>query len=146
MGSRGPVPNRSEDLSRARNANRADRAPITKGQSRPATIPEPDPNWHPIARMLWDAACESGQADFYESSDYAFLYSICEDLSRYKRSEKRSAMMFAALNAAFEALLITEGARRRVRIELQGAEEETDTTADDVAAEYGSGLRLVHSA
>lgn len=42
---------------------------MTKGQSRPATIPQPDPDWHPIALMLWNAALESGQADFYESSD-----------------------------------------------------------------------------
>lgn len=80
--------------------------------------------------MLWDSTIESGQADFYESSDYAFLYSICEDLSEYKRSVKRSAMMFAALNAAFEALLITEGARRRVRIELQDEPQEEAEVVD----------------
>lgn len=130
MGVRGPVPNRSEDLSRDRDANRGDRPAVTKGQSRPATIPDPDPDWHPIAHMLWDSTIESGQADFYESSDYAFLYSICEDLSEYKRSVKRSAMMFAALNAAFEALLITEGARRRVRIELQDEPQEEAEVVD----------------
>lgn len=71
MGQRGLVPNRSEDLSRDRDSDRGDRAPISRGQSRPATIPEPDPEWRRVARMLWDAALTSGQADFYESSDYA---------------------------------------------------------------------------
>jgi hypothetical protein len=56
MGQRGPVPNRSEDLSRDRDANRGDRPPISKGQSRPASVPDPDPEWHRVARMLWDAA------------------------------------------------------------------------------------------
>jgi len=143
MGSRGPVPNRSTDLSRDRNADRAERVPITKGMSRPATIPDPDPAWHPIARMLWDAACESGQADFYESSDYAWLYNICEDLDRYKRSEKRSSMMFAALNQAFEALLITEGARRRVRIELQDETDDEDEAVVKQMDDYRNGLHAV---
>jgi hypothetical protein len=67
-----------------------DNAAVTKGMSRPATIPEPDQTWHPIARMLWDATLESEQTDFYESSDYAFLFSVCEDLSYYKRGIKRS--------------------------------------------------------
>ena len=35
-----------------------DNAAVTKGMSRPATIPEPDQTWHPIARMLWDATLE----------------------------------------------------------------------------------------
>lgn len=119
MGSRGPVPNRSDDLSRDRDANRGDRAPITKGQSRPARIPEPDPEWHPIARLLWDASIESGQTDFYESSDFAMLYSICDDVSYYKRMGKRSGQMLASIYSAMENLLVTEGARRRVRVELQ---------------------------
>lgn len=143
MGQRGPVPNRSEDLSRDRDADRGDRAPITKGKSRPATIPEPDKSWHPIALMLWNAALESGQADFYESSDYAWLWNICEELDQYKRSTKRSSMMFAALNQAFEALLITEGARRRVRIELQDETDDEDDAVVTQMDDYRSGLRAV---
>lgn len=143
MGTRGPVPNRSTDLSRARDANRGDRMPITKGISRPADIPEPDPEWHPTARLLWDAACSSGQADFYESSDFAYLYHVCEELDRYKRDKKRSSMMFAALNQAFEALLITEGARRRVRIELQDETDEDEGAVVMQMDDYRKGLRAV---
>jgi hypothetical protein len=143
MGQRGPVPNRSDDLSRERDADRGDRAPITKGLSRPATIPDPDPEWHPIALMLWTAALESGQADFYESSDYAWLWNICEELDQYKRSTKRSSMMFAALNQAFEALLITEGARRRVRIELQDETDDEDEAVVKQMDDYRNGLRAV---
>lgn len=143
MGSRGPVPNRSTDLSRDRDADRGDRAPITRGKSKPATIPDPDPAWHPVALMLWNAAVESGQAEFYESSDYAWLYHVCEDLDRYKKSNKRSSMMFAALNQAFAGLLITEGDRRRVRLELT---DDVDEDEDAVVAQmddYRKGLRAV---
>lgn len=117
--------------------------PLTKGQSRPATIPDPDPAWHPIAKLVWDAACESGQADFYESSDYAFLYHICEELDKHKRSSKRSAMLFAALNQAFEVLLLTEGARRRVRIELQDETDEEDEAVVAQIDDYRRGLHAV---
>lgn len=85
MGQRGPVPNRSEDLSRDRDADRGDRAPITRGQSRPAHVPEPDPDWHRVSRMLWDGALTSGHADFYESSDRAFLYPCLRRAERLQR-------------------------------------------------------------
>ncbi|MFC3504456.1 hypothetical protein ACFOOK_26290 [Micromonospora krabiensis] len=143
MGSRGPVPNRSDDLSRDRDANRGDRAPITKGKSRPATVPDPDEGWHPIARLLWNATLESGQADFYESSDYAFLYSICDDVSYYKRQGKRSGQMLASIYSAMENLLVTEGARRRVRVELQDEEEAEDDAVVTQMDDYKRSLGLV---
>ncbi|MFY1620049.1 hypothetical protein [Micromonospora sp. WMMD736] len=140
MGTRGPVPNRSDDLSRDRDANRGDKAPITKGKSRPARVPEADPDWHPIARLLWDATLESGQADFYESSDYAFLYSICDDVSYYKTMGKRSGQMLASIYSAMENLLVTEGARRRVRVELQDEVEEEAEVVDMDARRRALGL------
>lgn len=143
MGLRGPVPNRSDDLARPRERKGSDVQPITKGVKRPATIPDADPDWHPIALMLWNSCIESGQADFYESSDYAVLYHVCEDLSRYKRSDKRSSMMFAALNQALSGLLVTEGDRRRVRLELEGEDTSEDEATDAVMDEYDKGLRLV---
>ncbi|WP_326555716.1 phage terminase small subunit [Micromonospora sp. NBC_01813] len=140
MGSRGPVPNRSDDLSRDRDANRGDKAPITKGLSRPARVPEPDPGWHPIARLLWDSAIESGQTDFYESSDYAFLFSICDDVSYYKKMTKRSGQMLASIYSAMETLLVTEGARRRVRVELQDEEAEQAEVVDMAERKRRLGL------
>lgn len=139
----GPVPNRSEDLARPRERKGGEPQPVTKGKSKPATIPEPDPGWHRVARMLWDAALESGQAEFYESSDYAYLYYVCNSVSKYESSNKPSSMFFAALNQAMTTLLLTEGDRRRVRLEL--ADE--DTTEDDAVVaqmdDYRKGLRAV---
>jgi hypothetical protein len=139
MGARGPVPNRSGDLSRDRDVNRSDRAPLSKGKSRPATIPAADPTWHPIALMLWNAAIESGQTDFYESSDYALLYSLCEDLSTYKKPSidkdgneyvKRNGQILATIYSALGDLLISEGQRRRLRLELEDEVEEDAEVID----------------
>jgi hypothetical protein len=146
MGQRGPVPNRSEDLSRDRDSDRGDRAPISRGQSRPAIIPDPDPEWHRVASMLWTAALASGQSDFYQSSDYAYLYHVCDELSAYKGAEGRrahSAMMFAALNQAMTVLLLTEGDRRRVRIELQDEDNSEDDAVVSQMDDYRQGLRAV---
>lgn len=152
MGARGPVPNRSDDLNRPRERKGSDVQPITKGTSRPATIPDADPTWHPIALMLWNACLESGQSDFYESSDYAMLYSLCEDLSMYKspitakdgtQYDKRSGQMLQTIYSAMESLLVTEGARRRVRIELTNAEDKVDEAAEAVLDDYDRGLYLV---
>ncbi len=131
---RGPVPNRSDDLARPRERKGSDIVPVTKGVSRPSTVPEPDAEWHPIARQLWDALTVSGQADFYEQSDWAMAFSLCDDLSHYKKSTKRSGQMLQTIYSAMERLLVTEGDRRRVRIELHEPDDD-DTPASVVAIE-----------
>lgn len=145
MGQRGPVPNRSDDLARPRERKGGDNTAVTKGSSRPATIPQANEGWHPIALMLWNSTLESGQTDFYESSDYAFLYSVCEDLSYYKNAPngKRSGQMLVAIYGAFERLLLTEGDRRRVRLELQGEDTGPDEAVAQVMGDYEKRLHLV---
>ncbi len=143
MGRRGPINNRSDDLSRDRDANRGDQITVTKGQSRPADIPQPDPDWHSTAKMMWEASVSSGQADFYESSDYFYLWHICEELSKYKSTGKSSAMMLQSLNQAMERLLLTEGDRRRVRLELENAPTGPDPAKVTIMSEYKANLGLV---
>jgi hypothetical protein len=67
---------------------------------------------------VWRSAQESGQADFYQQSDIAILFSLCDDLSNYKLQARRSAQLLQTVMAGLGDLLLTEGQRRRVRIEL----------------------------
>lgn len=138
----GPVPNRSEDLARPRERKGRDIVAVTKGAARPTTAPDPDPQWHPIARQLWDALAVSGQADFYQNSDWAFAFSLCEDLSHYKKSLKRSGQMLQTIYSAMERLLVTEGDRRRVRIELHEPEGDSEPAAVLAIADYKRDLGL----
>lgn len=140
MAAHGPVPNRSDDLSRERDANRGDRMPIAKGELRPVRIPHADPEWHPIARKFYDSLKTSGQSDFYQNSDWAYAFSLCDDLSLYKKSGKRSSMMFAAINTAMTNLLVTEADRRRARIELSAPEDEGESAAVLAIADYRAAL------
>jgi hypothetical protein len=121
----GPMPRREDALARPRSRKGSDQQSVTKGVMRPVDFcMDANENWHRIARQLWDACVSSGQSDFYQNSDYALLYSICDDLSLYKMSGKQSGQMLMTIYSAMERLLVAEGDRRRVRIELHAPEPE----------------------
>lgn len=151
----GPVPNREADLARPRSHKGQHVVPVTKGVSRPVRVPRADPQWHPIAKMLWDSMKKSGQADFYQQSDWAFAYSLCDDLSYYKNPgvsynrktgeeyvKPRSGQMLQTIYAAMGSLLITEGDRRRVRIELHEPEPDKKPASVVAIAGYRDELGL----
>lgn len=121
MGTRGPVPKRSE----SRQRRNTPESTITKavGAER-VTIPPANRDWHPIAKRLWNSMKESGQSKFYEPSDWALAYSLMDDLSYYKNASKRSGQMLASIMASMSSLLLTEGDRRRVQMELSRPTQE----------------------
>lgn len=137
----GPVPNRPEDQSRARDANRGDRLPISKGILRPVNdVWAPDENWIPMVQELYLSAAESGQSDFYQKSDWMLWYSLCEDLNYYKKMGKRSGQMLQTIYAAMTELLVSEGARRKARVILSEPEPEGEDAAVLAIAEYQGAL------
>jgi len=48
-------------------------------------IPAANKDWHPIAKRFYNSLKTSGQSDFYQNSDWAFAYSVADDLSYYKK-------------------------------------------------------------
>ncbi len=109
---------------------------------RKVTIPHGDKDWHPIAKKLYDALKTSGQADFFQNSDWAFAYSLCDDLSYYKKSGKRSGQMLQSIMSAMERLLVTEADRRRARIELHEPEDDSTPASVLAIADYKAELGL----
>jgi len=120
MGTRGPIPKRSDKkLGNPTRAKDAD-IPLTQAPAGgEARWPAPEESWHPIARDWYLALQESGQARFYEQSDVATARYVAEGMSRNLEGGRFSAQLFAAVNSAMSSLLVTEGDRRRVRMELQ---------------------------
>lgn len=142
MGTRGPIGKTEAELARPRERRGGDEQATIHGERREVTWDLPAPaDWHPIAIQIYESVRSSGQADFYQDSDWAILYSLCEDISYYKTPSKahavdkktgeireydkpRSGQMLQAIMSNLAALLLTEGERRRVRLELQNAPEE----------------------
>lgn len=131
----GPVPKRSDQR---RRRNKPAGGEITRARSAGAQgAPEADPEWHPIAREWFESLGASGQAQFYEPSDWATARVWAELLSRQLESGRPSAQMIASWSGGATELLTTEGARRRARMELdKGGAEEPDAAKVTRMAAY----------
>lgn len=155
-GAGGPPPKRSDQR---RRTNKPAKEPTkAKGAAR-VPVPRADPKWHPVAKRFFNSLGRSGQAIFYEPSDWAAAYVLAESMSRElahqpvvvgERVEMHAVPPKAASVAAWlkgmTALLATEGDRRRAALELQrdlGGEPGEPGDDDDVAqfADYRDRLR-----
>jgi hypothetical protein len=120
MGDRGPIPKRSAER---RRRNKDDGPAIAQAPSGPVDVPdlpEPDPNWHDIATDWYLSLQQSGQAAFYQASDWATARYAAELMSRLLSTDRApNGQLVAALNSVMGSLLTTEGDRRRARIELE---------------------------
>ncbi|MBV9292643.1 MAG: hypothetical protein JO222_09350 [Frankiales bacterium] len=135
MGARGPVPKRTDQ--RRRRNKPADGSTVTKAAAgRRAPAPPVDRNWHPAARRWYLSLKRSGQAEYYEPSDWTTAWLVAETMSRELQPQPmvvgsgdaaRIEMVKlppkgASLAAWFKAmgsLMVTEGDRRRLRLELE---------------------------
>lgn len=120
---------------------------ITKAPSGPPSdlpeLPEPDTLWHPIASDWYLSLRESGQAAFYQPSDWAVARYAADLMSKVLLSERGpNGQLVAALNSVMASLLTTEGDRRRARMELErkkptGRCDADVTVLDDYRAAFG---------
>jgi hypothetical protein len=119
----------------------SDQQAVTKGQARKVKWPAADSDWHPLARDIYLGCKSSGQADFYQQSDIAMLRSLMDDLSVAKRNPgQHSGQLLQTLCSTLSNLLVTEGDRRRVRIELNEPEQEAAPASVSVLADYREQL------
>jgi len=147
MAERGPVPKRS-DQRRRRNKTE----PVAKAQGGGSKPPPASSKWHPVARRWFQSLKKSGQSRFYEDSDWATAYLLAESISRelkpqpigntedgdviYASLPPKGASLAAWLKA-MTSLLVTEGDRRRARLELAAAPE-VDPAEEAAVADLGS--------
>jgi hypothetical protein len=176
-GSRGPLPKRSEERRRRNLPDRpvdrvaiggdvddlfGDDLPDERTEQRhefagagPVAMPPADEHWHPIAKMIYESLPQSGQSMFFEPSDWAAAYLVCESISRDLEEQvvgttesgqviKDFIPMKGASLAAYTKILgelgMTEGARRRLSIEL------TRATPEKAAGELPEGVIDIKSA
>lgn len=124
----GPVPERSD---RRRRMNKPDMEITSAPAATSIEIPEPAEHWLPPATRWYRSLAESGQSRFYEPSDWAQAWVWTEFLNRaLEQGDRPSANLIAAWSAGATELLTTEGARRRLRMELQrgsGVDEDAES-------------------
>lgn len=133
------IPNRSEDLAPGSDRQRKARgSTAVRGKSNPATVPEPNAEWCQPAAMIWAAMIESGGSAYYESSDYAFLSLVCDQIDHlYSQKGRRSPEFLRVITQALGSLLATEGDRRKLRIELTKAPDDDATFLANLDGLFG---------
>lgn len=135
----GPPPKRTDQR---RRRNKPEGVQVTKAKgAHLVTPPAANRQWHPVAKRWFDSLKTSGQSAFYEDSDWATAYLIAESMSRELHTgEPPSGASLAAWLKAMGSLLVTEGDRRRARLELERpTAEEVPADVDDLA-EYRARL------
>lgn len=147
MGATGPAPKRDAER-RRRNAKTV---PTTTVQiddliREPVEIPAVDESWHEIAKHWYESLARSGQSVFYEPSDWATAVVLAEALHRelspqpfvVGQGEFATVEMhtlpikgssLTALLKGMTALMVTEGDRRRLSIELERKRATDEATA-----------------
>lgn len=115
----GPVPKRSDQRIRRNKPE----IPIDKVQViGDVEIPDLDlEDPHPLVQDLYDSMRHSGQAQFYEPSDWNYARIVLQMLSDQLHLPKPNANLTAALFSSLSDLLVAEGQRRRVRMEVERA-------------------------
>lgn len=146
MGQRGPAPKRSEER-RRRNKDGVETTTVDIAEliSQDVVIPEADENWEELTITYWESFQRSGQAVFYEPSDWMTAYMLMEVLDRWLKPQdvrvgeyRPGAQEGGEVEYTFEAkiipipgnvlssilkgltsLMATEGDRRRLSVELE---------------------------
>ncbi|AFI24916.1 hypothetical protein [Mycobacterium phage SWU1] len=128
MGERGPIRKRDEERVRR---NKDESPTDTIQMPGLVTIPEMgdlshDGRTHPLIIDMYESIKQSAAVKYYEPTDWQMarlaLYTLNQELIAAENNGKPvGAMKLTAINQMLSALLLTEGDRRRVRLEVERA-------------------------
>lgn len=144
MGMKGPIPKREAERTRRNTTNESGESMVvTKGEALPVKWPRANPDWDQMAKDWYNGLKNSGMAAYYQQSDIALAVVIANELSIYllNTGERRSSMMFQSIMAAMGGLGVTEGERRRMRIELEAPKEHEDPASVTAINDYKKRLQ-----
>jgi hypothetical protein len=113
----GPVPKRSEQRIRR---NKPD-VPVETVRALGAVIP-PDfdvVDAHPLVVEMYLAMKESAQARYFEPSDWVYAKFALHFADGLLKSHRPSGQTLSVVQSMLGELLVSEGARRRVRLEVE---------------------------
>lgn len=135
MGERGPAPKRSGVRRRQTTAQKTPKPKTAAAKAPKAgtkTYGDPLTGRHSAtARRFWEQLRRSQQAEFFEPSDWAAAELVVAAIDEFVRSP--TAAMLSAIRSSMASLLVTEGDRRRVGLELERKKPEADGEAEVTA-------------
>jgi hypothetical protein len=157
----GPIPKRSDQ--QAGHKSQAEKDEITKikmeGEvNAPSLGRFPGMLTQNITKAFWESLKESGQAQFYEPSDWmtalTALHLLDKQLRPYEDKDGKmkvgqvSPTMVAAVWQMLTSIAVTEGERRRLRIEVERKTGEAGTEAEviPISKVYEDRLRAQQQA
>lgn len=138
MGGIGPVPKRSDERIRR---NKPDR-PIEKVSVLGAVgIPDlglDEP--HNVTADLYQALLDSAQSKYFEPSDWAYARFCLHFADKLLKQARPSGQVLATVHSMLSDLLVSEGSRRRFRIEIERADPEHADDVMDIATLFKQRL------
>lgn len=141
VGTRGPVPKPKAKLNGHRSRAELEAVDHVLASSK-VTIPGMNSRWCPAAKRIWKSFKESEQSKFFQSTDWAWLHWQCDLITKAMEASKPPAQLIAGINAELSNLLVSEGARRRLQLELHRPADEINDAAGnlEVMAEWREKL------
>jgi hypothetical protein len=128
----GPVPKRSDERIRR---NKPD-VPIEKvpvvGHVGIPDLGLDDP--HDVTVGLYSALIASAQSKYFEDSDWAYARFTLHFADKLLKSPRPSGQVLATVHSMMSDLLVSEGARRRFRIEIERSSESDGADVLDIAS------------
>ncbi|ACE79932.1 terminase small subunit [Mycobacterium phage Pukovnik] len=125
-GTRGPIGKRDEERVRRNVPESPTETVVVHGA---VVIPEMGDlshlgETHPLIEEMYESIKKSAAVKYYEPTDWQFarlaLYTLNQELIAAQHQGKPiGAMKLTAINQMLSALLLTEGDRRRVRLEIE---------------------------
>ena len=116
MGVKGPIPKRSDERIR-RNKDEALEKVEAIGVVRMPHLGLDNP--HPLVVDLYLSLADSAQSRFYEPSDWQYARFCLHFADVLLKQQRPSSQLLASVQTMLTDLLVSEGSRRRVRLEVE---------------------------
>lgn len=117
MGTTGPIPKRSDQRVRRNKPDVGLAVVQAIGSFKIPDLGLVDP--HPLVTDFYASLRHSAQAEYYEPSDWQQARLVCHFLDAQVKSERVNGQVLSVLHSMLGELLVSEGARRRVRLEVE---------------------------
>jgi len=117
-GPRGPIPMREDERQRRNAPDMPVEHVQVQGEVEVPDLDLPD-GLHPLVVDLYKSMGISGQAAYFEPTDWQMARVTSYFLNKLLNSSKPSAQMLDVVNKMLSNLMVTEGERRRLRLEIE---------------------------